>query len=130
MAMQVTQDAIAVRIGLFSGRPNPEMTLSGDDAARFAELVQSTVGGEPIHPPPAPRLGQFYGFLVLAPAPLARTLGLPPQMSIFAGVLTEMRDRSQVHWRDVGGVERFLVRLAYEQGFGDELRRAGVAEQR
>jgi hypothetical protein len=127
--MQKSQDTIVVRIGVFSGLPNPEMELTGDSASRFADLIKSTIGRERIHAPPAPRLGEFYGFLVLIPDQRARAMGLPAQLSIVTGVVTEVREKTPAHWRDVSGVQLFLVRQAQERGFGDVLRKAGVTEQ-
>ncbi len=126
--MEGNQDAIVVQIGLFSGRPNPEMKLTDDMASQLADLVKSTVGKEPIHPPPPPKLGEFYGFLVRVPDRKVKGLGLPPQVSVSSGVLTRMTEQAQSHWRDVAGVERFLTRLAYEQGFGDLLQKVGIAK--
>jgi hypothetical protein len=126
--MEENKDAIVVKIGLFSGRENPEMKLTDGVASQFAELVKSTMGKEPIHPPPHPKLGEFYGFLVQVPEQKVNELGLPVQAIIFSGVLTDMTRRKEAHWRDMAGIEQFLIRLAYEQGFGDLLRKVGVAE--
>jgi hypothetical protein len=126
--MQENEDVIVVNIGLFSGLPNPEMELTDDIASQFADLVKSTLGKEPIHPPPPPKLGEFYGFLIQTPDQKAKSLGLPPQIYVFSGVLTNMAREKQTHWRDAAGIERFLIRLAYEQGFGDLLQKLGVAK--
>ena len=126
--MEGNKDVILVKIGLFSGRPNPEMKLTDDMASQFADLVKSTVGKEPIHPPPPPKLGEFYGFFVQVPDQKVKELGLPAQASIFSGVLTDMTQQKQAHWRDVAGIERFLTRLDYEQDFGDLLRKVDVPE--
>jgi hypothetical protein len=126
--MEGNQGAIVVKIGLYSGMPNPEMKLTGETASQFAELVKSTLGREPIHPPPAPKLGEFYGFLVQVPQEKAKGLELPAQASVFSGVLTDMTQRKGAHWSDVAGIERFLIRLAYEQGFGELLEKVGVSK--
>lgn len=126
--MEENKDAMVVKIGLFSGRPNPEMKLTDEMASQFADLVKLTVGKEPIHPPPPPKLGEFYGFLVQVPDQKAKELGLPVQATVFSGVLTDMTQKKQAYWRDEAGIERFLTRLAYEQGFGDLLRKVHVAE--
>ena len=126
--MEGNKDAILVKIGLFSGMPNPEMNLTDEVASQFADLVKLTVGKEPIHPPPPPKLGEFYGFLVQVPDHKAKELGLPVQATVFSGVLTDMTQKKQAYWRDKAGIEQFLTRLAYEQGFGDLLRKVHVAE--
>lgn len=126
--MEENKDAMVIKIGLFSGRPNPEMKLTDEMASQFADLVKLTVGKEPIHPPPPPKLGEFYGFLVQVPDQKAKELGLPVQATVFSGVLTDMTQKKKAYWRDKAGIERFLTRLAYEQGFGDLLRKVHVAE--
>ena len=126
--MEGNKEVILVNIGLFPGMPNPEMKLTDDMASQFADLVKSTVGKEPIQPPPRSKLGEFYGFLVQVPDRMSKELGLPAWAIIFRGVLTEKSQREQWHWRDVAGIERFLTRLAYEQGFGELLQKWGVPE--
>lgn len=126
--MAENQDAFLVGIGLFSGRPNPEMRLTDDRAAQLAELLQGSVGKERTNPPPAARLGEFYGFLVQLPPRRAKELGLPPRASVYSGVVTDLTEPKPVHWRDTSGVERFLTRSAYEQDFGELLGRLRVSE--
>jgi hypothetical protein len=126
--MEGSEDAIVVQIGVFSGRPNPEMSLTDEAAVEFADLVKSALGQEPIHPPPPPKLGKFYGFLVQVPEQKVRALDLPSRVNIFSGVLTDMTSREQTHWRDTVGLERFLLHLAYERGFGELLEKVGLEQ--
>jgi hypothetical protein len=127
--MATQQDAITAAVGIFSGRPNPEVQLTGDSAQALARLVKSDIGKEPTSPPATPRLGFYYGFAVRMAAELARSLGLPPQFSVYQGVLTEPIERGQRHWRDVAGVEEFLLDQAHQQGHTDLLRMVGVERQ-
>lgn len=124
--MEENGDAIVVKIGVFSGRPNPEMSLTDDTAEKLADLVRATLGEESIHPPPPPRLGKFYGFLVQLPEQKSRALGLPAQVNVFSGVVTEMTAGKQKHWRDIREIGRFLLHLAYERGFGELLEQVGI----
>jgi hypothetical protein len=119
--MESQKEAITAQIGLFSGRPNPVLSLAGEAVEQFVKLVQATIGKEPIHPPPPPRLGYYYGFLVVA----SRS-GLPAELNVYYGVVTEGEGRDQKHWRDVAGVERFLIVQAYQQGYGELLEKVGV----
>jgi hypothetical protein len=125
--MGSTTNATAT-IGLFSGRPNPELSLNAH-LGQLASLVKTTIGAEPIHPPPPPRLGHYYGFFVRLPAELASSHQLPEEFDVYSAVLTERRGRDQKHWRDVGKVEDFLIDRAYEEGHGDLLKRLGVARR-
>jgi hypothetical protein len=124
--MEPKKDAITATIGVFSGRPNPELLLTGALAEEFAGLVNATIGKEPIHPPPAPRLGFYYGFVVQISGELARRLGLAELLNVYHGVVTEGKGREQRHWRDVANVERFLIEESYRQGRGELLQRVGI----
>jgi hypothetical protein len=124
--MEANRDAIIATLGVFSGRPNPEVSLVGEVAEEFVNLVKQTIGREPIHPPPPPKLWHYNGFLVQTPNELASRLELPARFSVHHGVLTEGRGREKKHWRDVANIERFLINQAYEQGHGDLLEEFGV----
>lgn len=124
--MESTKEAITGIIGLFSGQPNPELTLTGEVVKEFADLVKAAVGKEPTHPPPAPRLGCYYGFLVQVPNGLVKRLELAAEFSVYYGVITERKAREEKHWRDTAKVERFLINQAYKQGYGELLKKVGV----
>ncbi len=124
--MEPKKDAITATIGIFSGRPNPEVLLTGGLAEEFASLVKTTIGKEPIHPPPPPKLGIYYGFFVQIPGELAKRLALPAEFNMYHGVLTEGKGREQNHWRDVAKVERFLIEQSLKQGHGELLEKVGV----
>ena len=128
--MEPKKDAITVTMGIFSGRPNPQLSLTGAPAEEFAGLVKATIGKEPIHPPPPPKLGFYYGFVVETPRELAARLALPAALGIYHGVLTEGKGREQKHWRDTANVERFLTEHAYKQGLGELLEKVGVGKPR
>lgn len=117
--MELKKGTITAVIGVFSGRPNPELLLTGEVARELASLVKKTIGREPIHPPPPPKLWCYNGFLVQLPNELAQRFGLPTEFSVHHGVLTEREGHQEKHWRDVAEVERFLIDQAYEQGHGD-----------
>ena len=128
--MEAKENRIAVTVGIFSGRPNPIIHLSGARAEEFARMVTATIGREPIHAPPLPKLGQYYGFLVQMDGQLARQLSVPIQLNVYLGVVSEGTGREQRHWRDVGNVERFLIESSYSQGQGELLEKVGVARPR
>lgn len=125
--MASDKDGITVMVGLFSGRPNPEFTLTGKAADDFINLAKQGVGKEPANPPPAPRLGEFYGFFVKVPAERAKSAGLPAEFSIFKGVVTEQIGREAKHWRDAGNLEQNLIQRAYDAGHGDLLKMVGMS---
>jgi len=126
--MEPKQDAITVTIGIFSGRPNPELKLSGELAEKFASLIKATIGREPIHAPPPPKLGFYYGFTVQAARELASRLACPAELYIYHGVVSEGKGREQKHWRDVANSERFLIEQAFREGHGALLEKVGVGK--
>jgi hypothetical protein len=126
--MEPKHDAVTAIVGVFSGRRNPELPLTGEAVEKLADLIMAVRGKEPIHPPPPPKPGYYYGFVLRVPEELAERLGLPTDLRVYHGVLTEGEGRDQKHWRDVAGVERFPVDLAYKQGYGDLLEHVGVGK--
>ena len=126
--MESDRDAITGIIGIFSGHRNPELSLTGETVKEFADLMHKTVGKEPIHPPPPARLGYYYGFFIHAPKELAKRFDLPSDFSLYHGVITERKGREKKHWRDVAGVEQFLINQAREQGYGELLEKGGVSK--
>lgn len=117
---------IKARVGVFSGRENPEITLGVDAQRRFAEMVQAALGKEPIHPPGPPKLGTFYGFLVNVPPELADELSLPQVLEVRGGVVAVLAREKTKHWRDIAGLEDFLIGLAFQQGYGEVLGMLGI----
>jgi len=105
-------DAITATIGVFSGRPNPEISLTGEAAERLAHSAKRAIGQQSAPPPPAPRLGFYHGFIVRSPRKLAQRLGLPEEFRVYQGVLTEKVGREPKHWRDAADVERLQVAKA------------------
>ncbi len=120
---------ITVKIGVFSGRENPEFSLDENSADRFIELVRSILGGEPATPLGAPKLGEFYGFLIAMPGPMARERDLPETVEVRESVVTAGTSRGkESHWRDGVGLLPFLTGLAYEAGHGEVLQEYGVEQ--
>lgn len=126
--MESNKEIITGAIGLFSGRPNPELSLMGEAVEELANLVKSCIGKEKIHPPPAAKLGYYYGFRLHVPKDLAKRLNLPEDFNVYQGVITERRNQEQNYWRDMANVERFLIDQAFEQGYGDMLQKVGITK--
>lgn len=124
--MATEDKGIKARVGVFSGRENPEITLGGDEQRRFAEMVHATLEKEPIHPLGPPKLGTFYGFLVNVPPELADELSLPQVLEVRGGVVTVLARKKTKHWRDIAGLEDFMISLAFQQGHGEILGILGI----
>lgn len=121
------QEMITARVGVYSGRENPIIRLGETAQARLLELLQTTVGKDATEPPHLPKLGQFYGFLLSVPPAIAREHDLPPNIEVRGGVVTLMAPRQTQHWRDVAGIEAFLLGVSFDQGHGEVLEKLGVA---
>jgi ABC-type amino acid transport substrate-binding protein len=119
---------ITVTIGVFSGHPNPEVSLDAGAVQKLVELVKTTRGGKASAPPPPPRLGYYYGFFVKVPQEVAKREGLPAEFAIYNGVVSEGKGRERRHWRDTGHIERFLLERAREQGYNELLETVGGDE--
>lgn len=119
-------EGITVMVGIFSGRPNPEMTFDDDAAEEVANLLKEAIGSQPTHAQPRPKLGQYYGFFVTLAPRLAERYGLPAQASVFEGVIAESDSKADSGWRDVAGLERFLIEQAVRHDYRDLLERVGV----
>jgi len=124
--MATRNDAISVALGIFSGRPNPEITLAGASAEELGRLVNTAIGKEPTHPPPPARLGSYYGFVIRVPRETAARLSVPSEFSVYGGVITEAAGQQPKYWRDIANVERFLIDQSYKEGQGELLEKVGV----
>ncbi len=123
---KINDNEIVVTLGVFSGRPNPVLNLDREDAEKLAEMVHGIIGKEAIHPPPHPKLGEFYGFSLKVPGELSKQFMLPKKMGIYSGVLTEGQGGEQRHWRDPGKIENFLTGYAFKKGLGKFLEPMGI----
>lgn len=124
--MENKDNVITAHLGVFSGRENPAIVLEGDTQKQFSELVQAVVGKEPTHPAGSVKLGDFYGFLIQIPSSLAKKLSLPQTMEVRNGVVSVLQKKETTHWRDIIGLENFLITQAGEQGHQDILDMLGV----
>jgi|LGVF01.1.fsa_nt_gb hypothetical protein len=128
--MESNKNRIIIEIGVFSGRRNPELSLSGEVAEKLVSMLKTTIGKKSIRPPPTPRLGHYYGFLVRTPKEMAKQLDLPLEFSVYNGVITEGKPQERKYWRDVAQIEKFLFDQAYEYGYGELLKEFGVEKQK
>jgi hypothetical protein len=76
--------------------------------------------------PPRPGGLGYRGFLVQSASPIS---GIPRSFTVFRGVLTEQPGPRATYWRDVGGVEDFLLAQARLKNFGEILDALGVTQR-
>lgn len=100
---------VEVQLDVFSGRPNPRWTLSGDRARELGERLSSVEPAEPREPP---ALG-YRGFLVSD----SRI-----RLRVFDSLVALQGKDATRYLRDVGGVEEYLLDQAREHGYGEVLR--------
>ena len=128
ITMSNDKDGINVKIGIYSGLPNPEMLLTDNLASQLTEMLRSALGKVRAHPPAQPGLGEFYGFLIELPEDILRELILTGPVTVFSGVVSGLQKNKSTYWQDSSGIEAFLIRIAYKNGFGDLLKRLNVSE--
>ena len=105
---------------IFSGRPDPTFELNDEETSDFAGRVQSTIGGQNAG---APEGGLGYrGFRVENTAGIE---GVPSQLVVFGGVVTEQEGSEGRSWRDTGACEDALVAAAKSPELGDLIAAAG-----
>jgi len=114
-----------IRLFIYSGRPDPEWKIEPTERKHLEQLLRGVVNGDEVHPPPPGGLG-YRGFLVRG-VPLTRESA--SDVEVFRGVVTEHAGRRLRHWRDVSGVERWLLEQARRQGHDKILEDEGLASE-
>jgi hypothetical protein len=112
-----SNDVTAVRLLVYSGRPDPEWELEDDRAKALLGQLTRVTGGERSNPAPQGGLG-YRGFLVRnVKVAEARTADL----TVFRGVVAEHPGTDGRAWRDTAGIEHWLLEEARRRGHGDLL---------
>jgi hypothetical protein len=124
--MQLDPAVITVDIGVYSGRLNPQFELRDEEARALAIALKAARTEPARHAPPQPKLGQFYGFLIRIPTALAKGFGLPEEVMVHYGMITEGAGPRITHWRDRSGLEERLIEQAFSHGHGDVMEKRGV----
>jgi hypothetical protein len=114
--------SVRVRLLIFSGRPDPEWVVEGESMQALLERARAAVGREPAYPPQPGGLG-YRGFVIHHQD---EVLALPRELVVFHGVVTEGPGPRPSYWRDVSGLESWLLDQARRQGYGEILAAAGV----
>jgi hypothetical protein len=101
---------VLVQLDLFSGRPNPRWTVSGEAADRLLSLVDRS---EPTERRDPPDLG-YRGFVLVTTIESVRA---------FDGTLAIQASREEQprYFRDTGGMEDLLLAQARELGYGEDI---------
>lgn len=120
--MKSTKESVLVRLLLFSGRPDPQWSLSEAQIEGLAARLARTIGVEGVEQAATGGLG-YRGFLVQNVAGLA---GLPAEFIVFRSILSVPARPGRHHWRDLAKVEDWLLELARQRGFGQALEAFGV----
>ena len=111
-----------VRLLIFSGRPDPEWVVEGDSLRELVDRARNAIGREAAYPPQPGGLG-YRGFMIRHQDD---ALELPRELAVFHGVVTEQPGPKASHWRDIGGLESWLLDQARREGYGEILAAAGV----
>jgi hypothetical protein len=120
--MTMPSRSVAVRLLIFSGRPDPEWSVEGDALDALAERVRPAVGRERAYPPQPGGLG-YRGFLVRNEDAIPE---LPSEFLVFHGAIIERPGAAARYWRDAAGLEEWLLDDARRRGHGEILAAAGA----
>jgi hypothetical protein len=122
IAMRQPRDSIIVRLLIFSGRPDPEWTISTEAWTDLLAQARSASGRERVQAAPTGGLG-YRGFEVYSSSSRA---DLPSVVAVNRGVVTERSETQALSWQDVSSLEQQLLDQARQQGYGDLLDSPGV----
>ena len=120
--MTIGTELVAVQLMIFSGIPDPEWLLDEPDIERLRDVTRNTLGVESVQSMPSGGLG-YRGFRVDNRGNVA---GIPTEFTVFRGVLAESAGPRVLYWKDVGGIEIWLLAQARDRGFGEDLDASGV----
>lgn len=120
-ASTATGPDIRVRLRIFSGRPDPEWTLEPTAVEEAVRRARAALGTQRVPAPPAENLG-YRGFEIRG----GRAVGLPDDLVVFGGVITDRTEKVGAHWIDSAGLEAVLLEEAQRRGFADVLEAGGA----
>jgi hypothetical protein len=124
LLLNQSSNSIVVRLLIFSGRPDPEWTISTEEWT--ALLTQARRNSDRARVQAAPTGGLGYrGFEVYSPTARA---DLPRVVAINRGVVTERSETQALSWQDVSSLEQQLLDQARQQGYGNLLDSLGLPE--
>jgi hypothetical protein len=112
---------IRVRLRIFSGRPDPEWTLEPNAVEEVARRARAALGTQRVPAPPEENLG-YRGFEIRG----GRTVGLPDDLVVFGGVISDRTEKTSAHWIDSAELEVLLLEEAQRRGFADLLEAGGA----
>ena len=110
---------MTVELDVYSGRPNPNWTLSKSEA----QMVSGMIKGLPVvSADPQPGLG-YRGFIISEIGAGSK------KITVGNGFITIADDGgATLHYRDNTGLERRLIDGAVAHGYGELLKSLGVGE--
>jgi hypothetical protein len=120
-ASTAPESAIRVRLRIFSGRPDPEWALRSNGIDEMARRARAGLGTQRVPAPPEENLG-YRGFELRG----GRSIGLPDDLVVFGGVISDRSEKTGAHWIDGAGLEEFLLDEARQRGFADLLEAGGA----
>ena len=116
-------ETVNVELSIFSGNPDPVLSLEQDAEATLVQLLTSAIGQNPASFAEPPGLG-YRGFVVTS---VSGESGLPSVCNVFAATISVPTEAGGTEdWSDTGGAEQFLIGQARALGFSDLLDEAGL----
>jgi hypothetical protein len=124
LSINQARDSVTVRLLIFSGRPDPEWTISTEEWTNLLAQARGDSDRARVQPAPTGGLG-YRGFEVYSPS--TRT-DLPRVVAINRGVVTEQSEAQALSWQDASSLEQQLLNQARQQGYGNLLDSLGLSE--
>jgi hypothetical protein len=116
-------DIVNVELSIFSGNPDPVLSLDQDAETNLVQLLTTAIGQQQTNFAEPPGLG-YRGFVITSTSGQA---GLPSVCNVYAKTISVPTETGETQdWTDTGGAEQFLIDQARALGFGDILDQAGV----
>lgn len=119
---------VGVVLDIFSGRPNPSWELSRNQVKTLTEMLSFNKEDE-VDPVEPPILG-FRGFNIVNRDQLP---GIPYAVRVYEGVITvkvfERRKKEKISsFKDLNGVEEWLLKQAEKRGYGEVIEKFRISE--
>lgn len=123
--MSDKEPSVVVRLMIFSGREDPEWSLSKDEILHLKESIRKSLG-QPFSGVRATRGLGYRGFLVKN---INAVEEIPTELLVYRGCIQENPGKQERLFSDVSDLEKSLIQTAQSRGHSALLKAAGLIEQ-
>jgi hypothetical protein len=108
-------------LSVFRAAVLPGLWDHSNAVEEVARRARAALGTQSVPAPPEENLG-YRGFEIRG----GRTVGLPDDLIVFGGVISDRTEKTGAHWIDSADLEVFLLEDAQRRGFADLLESGGA----